>query len=76
MLQNLIDNATMFLGEQPNQRIEISTRRDEQETIFYVRDNGMRIDPHCHEKVFGLFERLDQDTEGTGNDPVDHRIAW
>ena len=31
-----------------------------------MRDNGVGIDPRYHEKVFGLFERLDQEVEGTG----------
>ena len=31
-----------------------------------VRDNGVGIDPKYHDKVFGLFERLDAETEGTG----------
>ena len=34
--------------------------------IFYVRDNGQGIDPKYHDKVFGLFDRLDPDTQGTG----------
>ena len=33
---------------------------------FFVRDNGAGIDPANHEKVFDLFERLDQTIEGTG----------
>ena len=74
VLENLVDNAVKFMGDQASPRVEIGVRRDkdesktegEGETVFYVRDNGMGIDPRYHEKVFGLFEQLDQETEGTG----------
>jgi len=31
-----------------------------------VRDTGIGIDPAHHETVFGLFDKLDPRTEGTG----------
>jgi signal transduction histidine kinase len=34
--------------------------------VFFVRDNGSGIDPRYHEKVFGLFEKLDPRAGGTG----------
>jgi signal transduction histidine kinase len=34
--------------------------------IFYVRDNGIGIEPKYHERIFGLFNRLDQSIDGTG----------
>jgi signal transduction histidine kinase len=66
VLQNLIDNAVKYLGHQPEPRIDIGVREAGGETIIYVHDNGIGIEPQYHEKVFGLFERLEQDTEGTG----------
>jgi signal transduction histidine kinase len=63
--QNLIDNAIKYMGNQPEPRIEIGRRRDD-ESVFYVRDNGIGIDPRYHEKVFGLFNKLDPQTEGAG----------
>ncbi len=35
-------------------------------TILYVWDNGIDIDPCYHDRVFGLFDKLDQKAEGTG----------
>ncbi len=63
---NLIDNAVKFMGDQSAPRIEIGVKDTEGETICYVRDNGIGIDPRYHQKIFGLFERLDQHKEGTG----------
>ncbi len=66
VLENLIDNAVKFVGDQPIPRVEIGAREDGDEKVFYVRDNGIGIDPRYHEKIFDLFDKLDQDTEGTG----------
>ena len=66
VLQNLIENAVKFMGNQPNPRIEIGTRKDLEEQVIYVQDNGIGVDPHYHETVFGLFNKLDTGTQGTG----------
>ena len=66
VLQNLVDNAVNFMGDQPDARIEIGCRRDAEETVCYVRDNGMGIDSAYHEKVFDLFDQLGPESEGTG----------
>ena len=31
-----------------------------------MRDNGLGIEPQYQQKVFGLFDKLDKKTEGTG----------
>jgi PAS domain S-box-containing protein len=66
VLQNLLDNAVKFMGTQPRPCINFGVRRDAEETVCYVRDNGIGIEPRYHEKVFGLFERLDSTSDGTG----------
>jgi signal transduction histidine kinase len=66
VLENLIDNAVKYMGDQPQPRVDIGARYDGAEPVFYVRDNGIGIDPRYHEKIFGLFEKLDQQTEGSG----------
>jgi PAS domain S-box-containing protein len=66
VLQNLIDNAAKFLGNQPEPKIEIGCEEREGKPVFFVRDNGIGIDPRFHEQVFGLFNKLDPHVEGTG----------
>jgi PAS domain S-box-containing protein len=67
VLQNLIDNAAKFMAGQPNPRIEINQEGKENgKPIFLVRDNGIGIAPEHHERVFGLFNKLDPNTNGTG----------
>jgi len=34
--------------------------------VFFVRDNGVGSSPEYHERVFGLFNKLDALSEGTG----------
>jgi two-component system, chemotaxis family, sensor kinase Cph1 len=65
-LQNLVDNAVKYMGDQPHPRVEIGVRSEATKTVIYVRDNGIGIDPGYHEKVFGLFTKLDQKREGIG----------
>jgi signal transduction histidine kinase len=66
VMQNLLDNACKFMGGQPQPRIEIGRREIEGQPVFFVRDNGQGIDPAYHDQVFGLFEKLDPQSEGTG----------
>lgn len=64
--QNLIDNAVKYLGEQAAPRVEIGVESFAGERVFFVRDNGLGIDP-CHQsKVFGLFEKIDAKSPGSG----------
>jgi len=66
VVQNLIDNAVKFMADQADPCIEVGTREEEKRRVFFVRDNGVGIDPRYHEKVFGLFDKLDPRSEGTG----------
>ena len=66
VFQNLIENSMKFIGDQPRPKIEIGARNDGDEIVLFVRDNGIGINPLYHEKVFGLFNKLDPKTEGTG----------
>ena len=67
VVQNLLDNASKFMGDQAQPRIQVGARKGEgSEPVFFVRDNGIGIEAAFHEKVFSLFEKLDPDSEGTG----------
>lgn len=67
LVQNLIDNAAKYMGDQPQPRIEIGMHGYEADKpVFFVRDNGMGIAPEYHERIFGLFNKLNPDAEGTG----------
>lgn len=66
VLQNLLENAVKYMGDQPEPQIEVGVAEVDGELACFVRDNGMGIPQRYQEKVFGLFERLSADGEGTG----------
>ncbi len=67
VLQNLLDNAAKFMGDQKGPRIEVGQQGEvDGSPVFYVRDNGVGISPEHFERVFGLFNKLDPKTDGTG----------
>ncbi|MFN8383252.1 MAG: PAS domain S-box protein [Anaerolineales bacterium] len=66
-IQNLIDNAIKFMGDQPEPRIKIGTNVDVQgKSVFFVQDNGIGIEPQYRERIFGLFNKLDTNSQGSG----------
>jgi PAS domain S-box-containing protein len=66
VLQNLLDNAVKFHREGVDPVIEIGAKRNGGETRLFVRDNGIGIEKRYQEKIFGLFQRLETNREGTG----------
>lgn len=68
IVQNLLDNAAKFSSGREHPSIKIGSRgRDEnQHHILFVCDNGIGIGPEFHERIFGLFNKLDPQMEGTG----------
>ena len=66
VLLNLLENAVKFTADQPHPKFEVGAREEDGETVIYVQDNGIGIDPAYHDRVFGLFDKLDPHSEGTG----------
>lgn len=65
---NLISNAIKFSSRKENRIIEIGSQTGENETIFFVKDNGAGFDMAYANKLYGVFQRLHlaADFEGTG----------
>jgi PAS domain S-box-containing protein len=67
IIQNLFDNAAKYMGDQPRPLIEVGQQGNNNDLpVFYVRDNGIGIEAQHHERIFGLFNKLDPKSEGTG----------
>lgn len=68
VVQNLIENAIKYSNPRIQLRIEIGMNGYNEKgcPVFYVRDNGIGIEPQYHEHIFGLFNKLDAQSEGTG----------
>ena len=66
VLQNLVENAINYRSDAAVPHIEIGVRKKADENIFFVQDNGIGIDEKYHQIIFGLFNKLDAESEGTG----------
>ena len=65
IVYNLISNAIKFKGEQ-SPVITIYTKKDGDNVILSVQDNGMGLSEADLSKVFNLYGRLRHDIEGQG----------
>lgn len=67
-MANLLYNAWKFSARNPAPRIEVGSRTDGDERVFFVRDNGIGFDMRYADKLFLPFHRLHaaEGFEGTG----------
>ena len=65
---NLLDNAIKFTAPKPRAVIEVVARREGNEVVLSVKDNGVGFDMQYVGKLFGVFQRLHgpADFPGTG----------
>jgi len=68
LVYNLLANAIKFTRPRDLAKIEVGAIEQENETHFYVRDNGVGFEAAYMNKLFGLFQRLHRpdEFEGTG----------
>ncbi len=67
LYQNLIANALKFRSDKPP-AVQIGARKEPDGWRFWVRDNGIGIEPQYAERIFLIFQRLHtrQKYPGTG----------
>ncbi len=68
IMVNLLANAIKFSSNRDPAIIEISSKKEKEETIVCVRDNGVGFNMKYVDKLFGVFQRLhhEKEYEGTG----------
>ena len=68
VMMNLLGNAIKFIKAKEIAIIEVGGYIQGQETIYYVKDNGIGFDERYADKLFGVFQRLHlgPEYEGTG----------
>ena len=68
VLRNLVGNAVKFSRAKDHPEVEIGARTEGGRRILWVRDNGVGFDMKYHDRIFGIFQRLQraEDFQGTG----------
>jgi len=68
VLANLLSNAIKFSKNEKSVVIEVGGKLENNENIYYVKDNGVGFDMKYRDKLFGVFQRLHSQEEfkGTG----------
>lgn len=65
-VSNLLSNAVKFVAPGRRPRIELWTEPRDGRVSFFVRDNGIGIDPRHQAKVFDLFYQIEPNARSTG----------
>ena len=66
---NLLGNALKYSRTRERSQIEVGWRVDDTHgCVYWVRDNGVGFDMKYHDRIFGIFQRLQraEDYPGTG----------
>lgn len=65
VFQNLITNAAKY-NDKPQRWVEIGRDDSSAYPVYYVRDNGIGIQPHHVDSVFRIFKRLHEQNKYGG----------
>jgi light-regulated signal transduction histidine kinase (bacteriophytochrome) len=67
VVKNLLSNALKYTATREEAIIELEATRDERETHFRVRDNGIGFDMQYVDKLFKVFQRLHRSEDFAGS---------
>jgi len=66
VLENLLSNALKFTRQTDAPEIEVGATEQDGQTVYVVRDNGAGFDADYADKMFGVFQRLHDESEFSG----------
>jgi PAS domain S-box-containing protein len=65
-ISNILTNAVKFVAPGTAPRVKIRALESHAYLRLWIEDNGIGIDPKDHKRIFGIFERVSDEYEGTG----------
>ncbi len=66
LMQNLLGNAVKYRDPERAPIIQVGGRSERSHVVFSVADNGVGVETQFHQRIFGVFKRLDTTKPGTG----------
>lgn len=68
VMVNLLSNAVKYSAGKEKPVVRVGCRQEDDNYVFYVKDNGAGFDMQYYDRLFGVFERLHSscEFEGTG----------
>ncbi|GFO63230.1 ATP-binding protein [Geomonas paludis] len=65
-LEQLLENAWKFTAKNESATIEVGSRQDGDEVVYFVRDDGAGFDMRFADRLFGPFQRMHREEEFPG----------